>query len=426
MRKEFEYRILQLTLLAIAFTSQISAQSTMSIKLSAAPGYRDNIFNSPDIYIRDNSSVVDTLKRSQLIVSEPFLQLEGTINMKWLFNAHRINWKTHGEVLRYQNTTQANATEAYSKLSYDHKPKTGLRKGAHVRLRTQDRLGLNVLGSELLTPFSFNQVDGGAYVERQKTRGNSSKLEVTYSYKNYEICFGCDLNKQDVSLTQREWGAKFRQEIKTGVIAKRTQKIGIEVHARDRRYFDWINYELLQEDPDPLAPDPFFPFDPNITYTARRWRYIVGQLDYAFPMSKQVKVKPFIEYTRRFDISNGDFSYVQWQPGIRFYVKTDNWKVNSSVSYTSRDYDDRLAREAEGVPFPTLEYTNLRANAKMMRRHKGNRRLRIEGGYASRESNTTEITTRVRRSYTNAFGMLGIQWSFERDRSKQVTRTSRG
>ena len=65
MRKEFEHRILLLTLLAIAFTTQTSAQSTMSIELSAAPGYRDNVFDSPDIYIRDNTNVVDTVERSQ-------------------------------------------------------------------------------------------------------------------------------------------------------------------------------------------------------------------------------------------------------------------------------------------------------------------------------------------------------------------------
>lgn len=393
------------------------AQSTMDVEIKAAPGYEHNIFNAPEDYVPLSG---DTLTIDSLLKNDLFFFFYAEVDFEWEKDAHRIEWANEVELLRYQDVKQANATELQSKLSYEHRPEKGFDKGGSFRVRSQDRLGLNVLGSELQTPFSFRQYELEGYVAKVKKDKRESVLTASYSYKDYDICFGCDLQNRDVSLTQGEWDIELEQMWVTGENAGKNQELELTIRWRSRNYREWTNYELLDPNRDPLAEDPFLPFDPDIIYQSRQWRYLIFKGDYTFPLSRDAKIKPVIEYTRRFDTSNGDFSYVQWQPAVYFYHHGDKWDIRLYTSYTSRNYSDRLAQQQEGVPFPNLEYRYLRGSLTLERELSKGFAVWAEANYANRTSNTTLINTRVRRSYENWQMMGGIRWSIEYDRSKKI------
>lgn len=402
---------------SILFASCAFAQSTLDIEIKGAPGFEHNIFNAPEDYVRPAG---DTLTVDSLLKDDLFFYFNADFDFEWEKDAHRIEWANEVELLRYREVEQANATEIQSELSYAHRPDEGFEKGGSFRIRSQDRLGLNVLGSELLTPFSFRQYEVNGFIGKEKKDKRESVLTASYSYKDYDICFGCDLQGRDVSLTQGEWDIEFEQMFVTGENAGKDQELELSVRWRNRNYRDWINYELLDPNPDPLAEEPFLAFDPDFVYQPRQWRYLIFKGDYTFPLSRDAKVKPVIEYTRRFDVSNGDFSYVQWQPAVYFYLHGDDWDIRVYTSYTSRNYTDRLARQQEGVPFPNLEYRYLRASTTIERELGSGFAVWVEANYANRNSNTTLINTRVRRSYENWQVMGGLRWAVKYNRSEQL------
>lgn len=400
---------LLLSILSVGYS-----QSTMEVVVSAAPGYETNIFNAPESYINIQG---DTLLADQLIENAAFVSTEGALNFGWTIGAHQIGWNSKLDLMRYQGLSQANASEYQSRIEYDHKPeKSAYEKGVYLRIRSQNRLGINVLGDELLTPFTFRQLEAGSYLKRKYKGGHSTELRAVYSYKDYDPCVRCGLLGEDLSLTKREWEFIASQVFITGKNAGINQSLALELQWRDRQYFEVTNYDLLLPDPDPLTESPFYAYDPDMTYPLRHWRYLTLKAYYEFPLSKVAKVKPIIEYTRRYDISRGDFGFTQWQPSLLFYIKNKAWDLRAYLSYTIRDYTDRLARQSEGLPFPKLEYRYLRMKLRAARSIKGGFEAFTELGRTHRESNTSLIQTRVRRPYVNNYAMIGLRFRLKRNR----------
>ena len=402
-----------LVILLCLFTQTVFGQSTIEVNATGAGGFDGNIYNSPDSYINLQG---DTLGADTLIQRELFREFGAALIFKWRKDGHYLKWDTEGELRRYQTQKSADAEEIQSRLSYAHTSSNKVKKGGMIRLRAQNRLGTNVLGSELLTPFSFRQVQARGFIEKKTKKKHVSGAEITYNYKNYDVCFGCDLRNQDVSLTQRQWELTLYQEWIVGENQGEEQKLGLSARFSDRQYQDWLNYDVLNPNRTPDDPSPFLPVDPDREYTPRKWRYMIYKADYTFPLSKVAKIAPYIEFTRRYDVSNGDFGFIQWQPGARFYVRQERWQVRASASYTSRDYTDRLAQQQEGTPFPTLEYRYIRASA-MVRYDVGSGfGVFAQGAMNNRDSNTSEVTTRVRRSYEAYEVLVGLNWNIERKR----------
>lgn len=399
-----------IVLFALILTNHLKAQPEIKLETRFAPGYELNIFNSPDFYIRPNG---DTLNRDQLVADAAFLYFEGDLDLEWKKKRGEINWSTNAELIRYSEYTQANATEVQTRLSYDSDIIGLWQYGGELRLRLQDRLGLNVLGSELLTPFSFRQVQPSAYLKYEWEKGHETQMELIYSYKDYDQCDSCGLRGESVSLTQREFELRVEQEFEINQ-GPANQKLKFTARFRDRYYYDWLNYDILATEPDPITGEPFIPFDPNGDYESREWQYFIFKADYDFPLSDELSIKPSIEYTQRLDRSNGDFGFGQWQPGLFAYLRADQWYGRLYMSYTMRDYTDRRAAQDDGPPLPLLTYEYLRARFLLERQLKKGFSIWTELAYNNRNSNTSEVNTRVRRSYENSALMLGVKWEWEK------------
>lgn len=389
------------------------AQIDFSFWGRSAAGVESNVFNAPDIYIGPQG---DTLTTDSLFVSDQLLLIELGTDLKWKVKKHAFSWKTDLSLQRYADVKQANATEVDSWLRYKRKSRRGISRAGYARLRSQDRLGLNVLGSELMTPFSFRQASAGFELSKDLTKWYALSTFFDATFKDYDPCVACGLENETVSLTQREWELGLNQTITLDRNMKRDEKLEVQVIWRDRKYRDWINYKLLDPNQTAFDEDPFLPFDPNANYESRHWRYAIGELSYTKPVNKYVILKPQLEYTRRFDVSNGDFGSQQWQTTLLAYLKSAKWKARLRLGYTRRDYTDRLAKQQEGVPYPNLRYTYLRTGLRIEHHVNSSFSIWADVDRTARESNTSLLTTRVRRSYENYLFMVGITASWDRPR----------
>lgn len=406
-------------LLLCAVATGTAAQSTLNLEAEMAPSFRFNVFNSPEDYARTPG---DTLFADSLLVNDAFLYGKFSAHVKWKRGIHRFRLETDAEILRYQNTPSAHATELKGQFKYNRRVSSDRRQGASLRLRKQDRLGLNVLGSELLTPFSFWQAAGAGYVLWKNPADHTFKLEAAYSYKNYKACDGCGQQGENVALDQHEWSVEAQRVWLLGRAHEAKRTLALSVRYRDRQYTDWFNYDLLDNTSDPLAPTPFLPFDSLGTYPTHAWRYVVGKLTWSVPVAQGIELKPLVEYTRRWDISTGDFGFHQYQPGLYVYLQRGKWSAKLHSSYTLRNYTDRLAKQNTPTPYPTLTYTYLRNSLRVDRALGQEWFLWGEVTSANRNSNTSAIDTRVRRSYRNGGVMVGVTWSWEGERTRRTTK----
>lgn len=392
--------------------SALSLHSQITVEGQASGGFgqRWNVFNAPESYAR---TVSDTLTADSLVVHDPFYLLKGSMQFKWRKGKHKVRLSVDGETRQYSRTKVANTEQVQTRLYYDHRSSRRWKQGLQLRLRNQQRLGINVLGDELLTPFSFRQLAGSGYLKRQSEAKHTLRLEANLSYKRYDACPSCGRLNEDVSLSQFEWSVEVEREWELARRKGDAQSITWEVSFRDRDYSDWFNYELLHPNPAQDAIDPFLPFDSLASYQPRAWNYLSTELDYVLPLDSGIRIKPRIEFTRRLDVSNGDFGFHQWQPGVYIYIDRDPWYVKLEASYTIRNYTDRLAAEASGTPYPLLEYRYARASGRVERYLGSGFGLWMEAAVTNRNSNTTSELTRVRRSYLNGELLGGLTWEFE-------------
>lgn len=234
-------------LLLCVVATGATAQSTLNLEAAMAPGYRFKVFNSPDDYVRTPG---DKPFADSLLVNDAFLNGKFSANVKWKRGIHRFRLVTDAEILRYQNTPSAHATELQGQLKYDRRASSDRRQGASLRLRKQDRLGLNVLGSELLTPFSFWQAAGTGYVLRKNPADHTFKLEAAYSFKDYQACDDCGQQGENVALDQHEWSIEAQRVWLLGRAHEAKRTLVLSVRYRDRQYTDWFNYDLLDDAAD--------------------------------------------------------------------------------------------------------------------------------------------------------------------------------
>jgi hypothetical protein len=396
-------------LFALVLTFQgfgLFAQTSFNLSGSFATGFQSNVFNAPNVYVRPQG---DTLTNDSLFVRDQLLNIALNADLKWNRKRNYFSWKTDFELDRYASIKQANSTEIDSWLRYSRKKKKEkINPSAYLRLRSSSRLGLNVLGSELLTPFSFRQVELGSSLIFKISPVYNLQTQISYTFKDYDKCINCGINNESVSLTQRQFDIGVIHEFLADK-KKRRKKFVVSTLWQDRSYSDWINYELLDPNRGPNDAEPFLPFNPNVEYQPRRWRYLITEFSYNLPISKAIDIKPQIEFTRRYDVSNGDFGSRQWSADIFTLLKSDSWSGRFRAGYTFRNYTDRLADQAAGTPFPLLVYRYFRTSLRIEKILGEKFALWTEASYTSRESNTDLLTTRVRRSYTNGAFFFGLR-----------------
>lgn len=383
------------------------------LELGFRSGLEWNVFHSPEVYI-DNAGV---LFPADSIVLDDFL-VEGVVDLEMeRADAHGA-WILEGEVeqMRYSVLREADRRSLQFRATREQQLSESAEAYASLRLRDETRLGLNILGDELLTSFSFFQLQGDLGMEVE-ARDN---LDVAFEVEVFRKWF--DARTTGESLDQTEWmvelsGDWVPKRRRTGlrdldlVGQKRTEALGklsTSLSYRQKDYLNWINYDVLAAIRDPLAPDPFMPFDPTFAYPLRRWVYTNVALKYDFPEWGPMQLRLDVRRQSRSDESMGDFGYKDFKTALRLAYEGEDLEISGSASYTHRNYTDRLAEQAGPTPYPLLTYTYLRLDLGFeYRLRKG---LLLTGliDFTDRGSNTTALDRRTRREYVTGAVLFGI------------------
>ena len=277
-----------------------------------------------------------------------------------------------------------------------------------LRFERNDKLGLNVLGDDLLKSFSYNEFFIETHVRTYYIKNNTTEFELYYLHKSY------DNSPADEDLTRGEVNFSFNSVQVLNPKARYEQKLKLDASYRNRKYTNIHNYELLDPDFDGLSEDPFLPEDTDLSYPLRHWRYFSIQLDYLIPFNSKFSIKPYLEYQRRNDLSKGDFTYNEIQPGLRIYYETDKIDIYIHANLSNRQYTNRLAEQTAPPPYPLLHYIYSRGLIAIDRKISDHFWITGEIDYVQRNSNTTNIYKRTRRPYNNSVFLIGLKYELDK------------
>jgi hypothetical protein len=105
----------------------------------------------------------------------------------------------------------------------------------------------------------------------------------------------------------------------------------------------------------------------------------------------------------------GDFGYRDVKGALRLdFDPGQDLELSGSISYTWREYTDRLAEQQTPTPFPLLKYNYLRIDASAEYRLRKGLLLLAMLDFTQRTSNTTAIDRRTRREYNTATLLVGL------------------
>lgn len=407
-----------LCLLAGPWMAHVSGQSwEQDVELGWLSGLEWNVFHSPSSY-RDNLGVdipVDSL------ILDDRLSI-GRMELDWERDDDQGRWKINSDVSfsRYNTLTAANRRSLEGRITREHALNDRIEGAIGIRLRDETRLGINILGNELLTSFSFFQ----AQLEADLNARVRSDMELELSWELFRKWY--DQRATGESLDQTEWsielGWSWEPERRVKglrdldlVGQKRTDPLGeltADFQHRQKNYANWLNLDILDESRDPLLPTPFMPFDSTFAHPLRTWTYTTATVRYALPEWRGWEVRVDFRTQKRSDLSLGDFGYRDAKSAIRIGHEGDELELTSSLSYTWREYTDRLAEQITPTPYPLLKYNYLRLDLKAEYRLRKGLLLLGLIDFTQRSSNTTAVDRRTRRAYQTGSILIGLSAEF--------------
>lgn len=392
-----------LLLVAGGCWSEMWSQSLWDARgnVGLSSGMHWNVFHAPSEYVHPDGNL---LREDSLLLQDAWGAWRTDVDLTR--RGDRGKWVVSMDLdrLAYRTVGRANATGVDVRARRYQAFAEGWEGLGWVRFRHDERLGLNVLGDELQMGFTFNQWEGLVQIERSVAATRSWRWQAEWGKKDYLETGHAE------SLDQTEWSTQW--EGTWGSSDGPHGRLRSAVEWREKQYHNWLSDEELALNPDPLAPTPFLPFDPTADYPMRRWRYQTVLFRYDLPEWERGGLRADLRLQRRADVRGGDFGFNDTKFSIRSHAHAGKWQFASSAGYSRRNYTDRLAEQATGVPYPTLRYRYLRFDAEARRPLIENWSVVAQFEGAWRLSNTTATTTRVRRSYRTALASIGLLWEF--------------
>lgn len=389
--------------------------------VSLMAGREWNVYHSPESYLAsgDSAWVRDSLIRHDAVV-EP--ALGWTAQRKGEHGQWRIGLQ--GDLRRYRNERDADRTGLQLRVQRTHHLTDALDLVVAGRLRQERRLGLNILGDELLTSFSFLQVQGDVQLDWRPSPSWTWSLGGEAFIKDYQD------RVTGVSLDQDEWSVEGAFQWRPGRRNRGTR--GLEVvgakrsmsdirwsgafEYRNKPYRNWINEDLLADVVLPIDSTPFLPYDPALagTYPVRHWTYATWRLRCEWPIREGWNLRLDARRQNRKDLSRGDFGYqdFKWSVRLKWRAPDGPWGAFVTGSRTWRDYTDRLAEQALGAPYPTLIYRYTRLDAEVVRDLGERSAIVALVDLTVRGSNTTAEDRRTRRGYRTGAVLIGYRMAF--------------
>jgi len=364
-------------------------------------GYQYNVFHSPEDY----QDAIRTYSKSDLIQSSLFHNANLDVQFKrYIKQKHKIRFGLGGEVQYYfdKAVQSADQKKFYASLKHDFDFKDKWTLASKVIVDRAQKLGLNVLGDELLTSFSHTDIAIASGVTYSPSPKSSTSLDISYLNKNYVA------QSNLPSLTSTS--VKIKLETEQTVIGPGLFHVfTFGTSFRDRNYSETLVTDVLDPNADPNSPTPFLQNLPaDYPYETRHWQYVTAHFDYNLKLNSGIALGPIVDYQKRTDISDGDFTKTDLTFGFQTKYRSDKLDIDLDGYSSTWNYLDRLAEQDTGTPFPNLSYDIIRAGLKVAYNVKGAAYIFLKGDYLQRTTNTTVIDKRTRRNYTTYQVMLGV------------------
>lgn len=399
-------RLTVIVALICSFTSSKAVAQNLKMDVHYSSGYEYNLFHSPETYMDDNGVM---FSKEDLIKNSEFAS-QG-VNLSYKKKNENGYWYFRGSAdnTLFMKHKEANTSGVQGRFGRNQKITKNFTSNTQFRLRRENRLGLNILGDELFTVFSFKQY--------QANQTLAFKLS-----KELELEFGGEIYFKDYDPLENPHGSSLDQiehTISTTVnykprsksVKKFVKEFSVSFDHREKQYQDWVNYEIVDLMADPTNPTPFYPFDSLYTYPFRRWEYNTYRFRYSLPLNKDLEAKLDFRIQSRADSSSGDFGFDDKKVGLRLKWEKEKWAISGSTSYTARNYTYRRAEQDTIMVLPNLRYTYLRSNLEVSYEIEPGVSLQFNYDLINRGSNTTAIDRRTRREYFNTLASLGLRWT---------------
>lgn len=395
------------SLVAFTLTSLavLGQKSDMNISVMSNYGYEYNLFHSPTTYMDDNGLMFDKM---DFIQNSSFAN-QG-VNLNFRKTDKKGSWylRADADKTLYFKHSEANTDGVQARFGRKQKLAKSISSETQFRLRRENRLGLNILGDELFTVFSFRQYQANQLVSFKLSKELTLDIGGEIYYKDYDPLlneFGSSLDQ-----TEHSYEATFTYKPRNKEAKKYLKELSLSFDHREKQYHDWVNYEIVDLMADSTNPTPFLPFDSLTNYPFRRWEYNTFRLRYQLPLTKNLDARLDFRIQNRADSSAGDFGYADRKGTVRIGWEKGDWKVGANASYTSRNYTYRRAEQDTIMILPNLHYTYFRTKIDVSKIIEPGVSLNFNYEVINRGSNTTAIDRRTRREYFNTLVSVGLKW----------------
>ena len=386
-------KIYSLFVFVLLLNLSAKAQSKFYADAMANVGFESNVFNSPESYLDRAGTLYN---KKDLVVSGAFAQYGWNMKYKTTLNKkHKISIQNKGGFKTFFGVANANQGGSDLKGKYIYQKSKKLSFGYNLALQRSKKLVTNILGDEVTAPFTFSQFINEGYVQYAINNNNETRLGGYYKVRKYKS----DPTVPE-SLSYNTPALVFSTEQTIDINNTKTiLKLGVESKGRkytERTARDSIGNSVIG------------------VYPKRDWSYFITNLTYSLRFNNGIRVDPFVEYTKRTDNFQDQFSYKEIKSGLKLAYNINEYSVKFKATRYNKNYNIRPALLSDGTEIPlSYKYFKFSLNGEYSLSKKFT--VFLSAKYESRDSNVTNIGRRPRREYKTYEVYGGVMYSFQKN-----------
>ena len=353
------------------------AQERHRFEIGTLTGYEYNYFKSPDQLMVSDS----LLTENDLIASSAFQDVSLDYDYRYKRKAHRLRFSINP----YARLFQENTSDSYWSLSaaakYDYKLSKKAKLLAGLNFKRMNREGLDGAQDVLINPLGYTNYGAMAGLELRPFKQNKTTVSGFYNFKNFDAYGIRDLQFN-------EYGARLamKQEFRPG---------RYEHAAGFTTYYKKRLYDTYNADQTPIIG-------------RRDWDYMKAVVFYELPLGNTIELEPQLTYYGRFDLLENRSGFHQYGPGLRVKFDNDKTRISASAKYFMRDYTS-ITAPGNSNQLLQYQYTDLSLNVEQQLPIK-DLFFTLTAYSRFRETNTTNLSSRSFRGYTNQYAGVGLTW----------------
>ncbi|TPN87937.1 hypothetical protein [Aquimarina algicola] len=356
------------------------SQEKSNFSIGTSAGYEYNYFRSPEEVRRDG--VLHT--GNDLISSSVYQDIRGNYGYtNKIDRRNRIRLSAGSSARVFYQNLEDSYWRADLRGRYDHKLNKKMSLLAEARFIRMARKGLGGDEDVLVNPLGYLQYGFSGGIDIEPVEQFHITANVFYNFRNYDSFGDRDLQYDEFGLRASAVHTFENRDLK--------HSIGVDAYIKKRLY------------------DTFDASD-DLPNGIRNWDYAKATLFYELPLSKNFEVEPSFSYYTRVDNIEDRSGFNQYGPGISLNFDNSITKISSSLSYMSRVFSSREARDNDGRIGENIK--NNTANFGLDASHEINDNWSITATIFSRirTSNNTDIDRRSFRAFKNQYAGVGVLW----------------